>query len=34
MASRDRKVLRKAVDLAEARDWVFGEGDRVCVKTD
>ncbi|GGS48015.1 hypothetical protein [Streptomyces violaceus] len=33
-ASRDRKVLRKAVDLAEARDWVFGEGDRVCVKTD
>jgi energy-coupling factor transporter ATP-binding protein EcfA2 len=34
MASRDRKVLRKAVDLAEARDWVFSEGDRVCVKTD
>lgn len=34
MASRDRKALRKAVDLAEARDWVFSEGDRVCVKTD
>ena len=34
LASRDRKILRKAVDLAEARDWVFEEGDRLCVKTD
>jgi hypothetical protein len=32
--SRDRKTLRKAIDLAEARDWVFEEGDRLCVKTD
>lgn len=34
VASRDRKVLRKSIDLAEARDWVFEEGDRLCVKTD
>lgn len=34
VASRDRKILRKAIDLAEARDWVFEEGDRLCVKTD
>lgn len=33
LASRDRKILRKAVDLAESRDWVFEEGDRLCVKT-
>ncbi|MEV8552591.1 hypothetical protein AB0L04_22580 [Streptomyces glaucescens] len=34
VASRDRPNLRKAIDLAEARDWVFEEGDRLCVKTD
>lgn len=33
LASRDRKILRKAIDLAEARDWVLEEGDRLCVKT-
>lgn len=34
IAGRDRPVLRKAVDFAEARGWVFEEGDRLCVKTD
>ncbi|MGW6243836.1 hypothetical protein [Streptomyces roseolus] len=34
MASRDRKGLRKAVDVAEARGWVVVEGDRVSVRTD
>ncbi|MFF9688956.1 hypothetical protein [Streptomyces sp. NPDC014623] len=34
LASRDRKVARKSIDLAEARGWVFEEGDRLCVKTD
>ncbi|MFI0825696.1 hypothetical protein ACH4Q7_14710 [Streptomyces roseolus] len=34
MASRDRKGLRKAVDVAESRGWVVVEGDRVSVRTD
>lgn len=34
LASRDRPVAEKAVALAVARDWVFEEGDRICVKTD
>ncbi|TXS08092.1 hypothetical protein EAO70_35480 [Streptomyces sp. adm13(2018)] len=34
MASRDRKGLRKAVDVAEARGWVVVEGDRVSIRTD
>lgn len=34
LASRDRAVAEKAVALAVARDWVFEEGDRICVKTD
>src|SRR5690606_19682133 len=34
LASRDRPVAEKAVDLAVARDWVFEEGDRICVKAD
>lgn len=35
VASRDRgSVLQKAIGLAEARGWVFEEGDRLCVKTD
>lgn len=34
LASRDRPVVEKAVALAVARDWVFEEGDRICVKAD
>ncbi|WP_405960771.1 RepB family DNA primase [Streptomyces sp. NBC_00024] len=34
LASRDRPVAEKAVALAVARNWVFEEGDRICVKTD
>lgn len=34
LASRDRAVAEKAVDLAVARGWVFEEGDRICVKAD
>ncbi|MFB8772135.1 hypothetical protein [Streptomyces broussonetiae] len=34
LASRDRPIAEKAVALAVARDWVFEEGDRICVKTD
>ena len=34
LASRDRAVADKAVALAVARDWVFEEGDRICVKAD
>lgn len=34
LASRDRDVAEKAVALAVAHDWVFEEGDRICVKTD
>jgi hypothetical protein len=34
LASRDRDVAEKAVALAVARDWVFEEGDRICVKAD
>lgn len=34
LASRDRDVAEKAVALAVAREWVFEEGDRICVKTD
>lgn len=34
LASRDRPVAEKAVDLAVARGWVFEEGDRICVKAD
>lgn len=33
-ASRDRgALLQKGIALAEARGWVFEEGDRLCVKT-
>lgn len=34
LASRDRPIAEKAVDLAVARGWVFEEGDRICVKAD
>ncbi|KAB2976006.1 hypothetical protein F8R89_30840 [Streptomyces sp. SS1-1] len=34
LASRDRAIAEKAVALAVARDWVFEEGDRICVKAD
>lgn len=34
LASRDRPIAEKAVALAVARDWVFEEGDRICVKAD
>jgi hypothetical protein len=34
LASRDRHLVEKAVDLAVSRDWVFEEGDRICVTTD
>lgn len=34
LASRDRVIAEKAVALAVARDWVFEEGDRICVKAD
>ncbi|MFR9796588.1 hypothetical protein ACL02U_11890 [Streptomyces sp. MS06] len=34
LASRDRPVAEKAVDLAVARGWVFEEGDRICVISD
>jgi len=34
LASRDRVIAEKAVDLAVARGWVFEEGDRICVKAD
>ncbi|MFG3492976.1 hypothetical protein [Streptomyces sp. NPDC047972] len=34
LASRDRKGLRKSIDVAEARGWVVIEGDRVSVRTD
>jgi hypothetical protein len=34
LASRDRPLLSKAIDLAETRDWVVVEGDRVRVRTD
>ena len=34
LASRDRAIADKAVALAVARDWVFEEGDRICVKAD
>lgn len=34
MASRDRKLLEQAVDLAVSRDWVYEEGDYVRVRTD
>ncbi|MGW3144877.1 hypothetical protein ACWDG1_09380 [Streptomyces sp. NPDC001177] len=34
LASRDRAIAEKAVDLAVARGWVFEEGDRICVKAD
>lgn len=34
LASRDRPLLSKAIDLAETRDWVVVEGDRVRLKTD
>lgn len=33
-ASRDRgALLRKGIDLAVSRGWVFEEGDRLCVTT-
>lgn len=34
IAHRDRKILDKAIDLAISREWIFEEGDRLCVKTD
>ncbi|MFE5544590.1 hypothetical protein ACFQ71_12310 [Streptomyces sp. NPDC056534] len=34
LASRDRKGLRKSIDVAEARGWVVVEGDRVSIRTD
>lgn len=34
LASRDRAIADKAVALAVARDWVFEEGERICVKAD
>ncbi|MEU9789079.1 hypothetical protein AB0E27_00395 [Streptomyces sparsogenes] len=33
MRSTDRDYLRRAVEVAEAHEWVFVEGDRVCVHT-
>ncbi|MDH2392347.1 hypothetical protein QCN29_26930 [Streptomyces sp. HNM0663] len=34
LRSSDRDFLRRAVDVAEAHEWVFVEGDRVCVQTE
>ncbi|WP_333767730.1 hypothetical protein [Streptomyces sp. IBSBF 2435] len=34
LASRDRPLLEKAVALAVSREWVFEEGDHICVTTD
>ncbi|WP_380608235.1 bifunctional DNA primase/polymerase [Streptantibioticus rubrisoli] len=34
LASRDRPLANKAVALAISRDWVYEEGDHICVKTD
>ncbi|MFF4823129.1 DUF3987 domain-containing protein [Streptomyces sp. NPDC001312] len=34
LASRDRPLMTKAIDLAEVRGWVVVEGDRVCVRTE
>lgn len=34
LANRDRPHLEKAVDLAASREWVYEEGDHICVKTD
>lgn len=31
--SRDRPFLEKAVEDAEARDWVFSEGNKICAVT-
>ncbi|MEU0809540.1 hypothetical protein [Streptomyces sp. NPDC005970] len=33
LRSTDRDYLRRAVEVAEAHEWVFVEGDRVCVHT-
>jgi hypothetical protein len=33
LRSNDRPLLDKAIDLAESREWVVVEGDRVSVKT-
>lgn len=33
LRSSDRDHLRRAVEVAEAHEWVFVEGDRVCVHT-
>jgi hypothetical protein len=34
LRSSDREFLRRAVEVAEAQEWVFVEGDRVCVQTE
>ncbi|KAB8167044.1 hypothetical protein FH609_011615 [Streptomyces sp. 3MP-14] len=34
LRSTDRDMAIKAVDLAESRDWIFTEGDRICVQTE
>ncbi|WP_156722623.1 hypothetical protein [Streptomyces apocyni] len=34
LRSSDRDFLRRAVDVAEAHEWVFVEGERVCVQTE
>ncbi|MFE7047085.1 hypothetical protein ACFVAM_01755 [Streptomyces californicus] len=34
LRSSDRPFLRRSVEVAETRDWVFVEGDRVCVQTE
>lgn len=34
LASRDRPLMEKAVALAIANDWVFEEGERLCVVTE
>ncbi|MEU6101176.1 hypothetical protein [Streptomyces flaveolus] len=33
LASRDRAYAERAVDYAEAQDWVFVEEGRICIKT-
>ncbi|MEU0369083.1 hypothetical protein ABZ070_02265 [Streptomyces sp. NPDC006283] len=34
LRSSDRPFLHRSVDVAEANDWVFTEGDRICVQTE
>lgn len=33
LAGRDRPYAERAVDLAEAKDWIFVEEGRLCIKT-